>query len=198
MRSGTSQETSFYSYYINDEFYENLIEEIERFSGDFKPLQDQKIKDECKQLIFKEARLLDELKLDEILDLYSNQCLYWIPITPGGGDPRKEVSHAFDDRRRLEDRIFRLKTGYAHSQIPMSRTRRMLTNIEFSQGDHENEVRVRANFILYELRTGTVRSYAGWYGYKLKRENQKWEKIDLKMVNVIDCDQGHENLTFML
>ena len=134
----------------------------------------------------------------EVLDVYSDQCLYWIPITPGGGDPRKEVSHAFDDRRRLEDRTFRLKTGYAHSQIPMSRTRRMLTNIEFSQGSSVNEVRIRANFILYELRTGTVRSYAGWYGYKLKRENQKWEKIDLKMVNLIDCYQGHENLTFML
>ncbi|WP_338472927.1 aromatic-ring-hydroxylating dioxygenase subunit beta [Niallia sp. XMNu-256] len=198
MRNEGSLDTAYYSYYIDDEFYDQLTQDIESFYGDFKPLQDRSIEDECRRLIYKEARLLDELKLDEVLDLYSNQCLYWIPITPGGGDPRKEVSHAFDDRRRLEDRIYRLKTGYAHSQIPMSRTRRMLTNIEFSQGNHVNEVRVRANFILYELRTGTVRSYAGWYGYKVIKENQEWKKVDLKMVNLIDCDQGHENLTFML
>lgn len=186
-----------YSYYINDEFYEQLLADIGKLTGELKPLQDDSVQKECEQLIYKEARLLDELKLDEFLELYSEKCLYWIPIAPGGGDPKKEVSIAFDDRRRLEDRIYRLKTGYAHSQIPMSRTRRMLTNMEYSIKESGESIYVRANFILYELRVGKLKSYAGWYGYSLIQEQERW-KIALKMINLIDSDQGHENLTFML
>jgi hypothetical protein len=40
---------------------------------------------------------------------------YWVPATPQGGDPRREVAILFDDRRRMEDRIYRLRTGYAWS-----------------------------------------------------------------------------------
>ena len=36
----------------------------------------------------------------------------------------------FDDRRRLEDRVYRLRTGFAWSQAPASRTVRLITNVE--------------------------------------------------------------------
>ena len=48
------------------------------------------------------------------------------------GDPRREIAISFDDRRRMEDRIYRLRTGYAWSQAPKSRTVRMITNVEVS------------------------------------------------------------------
>ena len=72
------------------------------------------------------ARLLDALMFDEWLALYAGECIYWVPATPGGGDPRREVAISFDDRRRLEDRIYRLRTGYAWSQAPKSRTERTI------------------------------------------------------------------------
>jgi benzoate/toluate 1,2-dioxygenase beta subunit len=118
-------------------------------------------------------------------------------MVPGGGNPLKEVSLAFDDRRRLEDRIYRLRTGYAWSQIPTSRTIRLLNNIEVWQDGGEEKLRVRSNFILNEFRTGRNKIYSGWCGYRLLKENGDW-KITVKQVNLIDCDQGHENLTFIL
>lgn len=188
--------TSFYSYYVDDTFYEQLVMDLREWDKDFIPVEDPE-RFQCERVILKEARLLDELRFEEFLSLYTKTCLYWVPITPGGGDPRKEVSLAFDDRRRLEDRIYRLRTGYAYSQLPMSRTRRMITNMEFSYDKSRNEVRVRSNFIIFEYRVGQLRSFAGWYGHKLRHEEAEW-KIDVKMVNLIDSDQAHENLTFML
>ena len=51
--------------------------------------------------------------------------------------------------------------------------------------------------MLNELRAGRQKMYSGWCGYRLKKENGEW-KIVVKQVNLIDCDQGHENLTFIL
>ena len=188
--------TSFYSYYMNDEFYAQLEEDLAYWERDLGEI-DIETERICTQLIYKECRMLDEYRFDEFLDLYSAECLYWIPITPGGGNLKKEVSHAFDDRRRLEDRIYRLRTGYAYSQIPMSRTRRLTSNIEASYGKTTDVVFLRTNFLIAELRVGKSHQYAGWYGYKLVKDGDVW-KIATKMANLVDCDQGHENLTFMI
>lgn len=189
-------DTSLYSYYINDSFYSELIKEMAVWDQDLE-MDDPVTRNQCEKLIIKECRLLDEYRFDEFLSLYSNESLYWIPITPGGGDPRIEVSHAFDDRRRLEDRIYRLRTGYAYSQLPMSRTRRMVSNFEIGYGSSKETIYGRCNFLISELRVGEQRQYSGWYGYKLMKLDGQW-KIAVKMVNLINSDQGHENMTFML
>ena len=196
--SRTSDEvnTSVVSHYVNNEFYENILSELKIFDDNFLSATLEQ-KAQVEQVLFQEARLIDELRLEEWLDMYTRECLYWVPTVPGGGDPRKEVSIAFDDRRRLEDRVYRLRTGYAYSQLPLSRTRRMLTNIEVAEGKSQDELYVRANFILSEFRVGKLESFSGWIAYKLVRENTDW-KISMKMVNLIDSDQAHDNLTFIL
>lgn len=188
--------TSQTSFYITDAFYENALNDVAFLSERFVPVSNE-LKTEIEQVLFEEARLVDELRLEEWLALYSEECLYWIPTVPGGGKPKEEVSIAFDDRRRLEDRVYRLRTGYAYSQLPLSRTRRMLTNIEITEGNNPKEIYVRTNFILYEFRVGEISNFAGWVGYKIVRENDDW-KIAFKMVNLIDADQAHNNLTFIL
>lgn len=189
-------DTSKYSYYIDDEFYERLIESTKDWDLDIGSASSE-VTREIEQFLFREARLLDEGKLEEWLQLFSSHCLYWIPSVPGGGNPKKEVSIAFDDRRRLEDRVYRLRTGYAWSQIPTSRTIRLQSNIEVWKEKDDNRFRVRTNFLLAEFRNGKQRTYAGWNGYRLVLEDNQW-KIAVKQVNLIDCDQGHENMTFIL
>ncbi|WP_235872121.1 aromatic-ring-hydroxylating dioxygenase subunit beta [Siminovitchia acidinfaciens] len=196
--SGTSEtvSTSFSSHYVTDGFYENVLSDVKVFDGDFPPVS-LELRAEAERVLFKESRLIDELRLEEWLSLFSEESLYWVPTVPGGGDPRKEVSIAFDDRRRLEDRIYRIRTGYAYSQLPLSRTRRMLTNIEVTERHSTDELFVRTNFILSEFRVGVLESFSGWIGYKMIKEKGEW-KIKLKMVNLIDSDQAHDNLTFIL
>lgn len=188
-------DTSQFSYYINDEFYARLMQTAQEWSQVGSPPSDP-IKAACEQLLLREARLIDEGKFEEWLALFTQECLYWIPATPGGGDPRREVSLEFHDRRRLEDRIVRLRTGYAYSQIPPTRTCHLLTNIEiWTVGPHD--IRARANFVIYTYRPGVHRAVPGWCGYVLRQESGSW-KIALKQINLIDSDQGQENNTFVL
>jgi benzoate/toluate 1,2-dioxygenase beta subunit len=188
------EDTSRYSYYIDPSFYDRLIADLGAW--DSAPPADPSLRAPCEAFLYEEARLLDDGRFEDWLELFTSDCLYWIPSTPGGGDPRKEVSIAFDDRRRLEDRVYWLRTGYAYSQIPPSRTRRLITNVEVMRADRPDEVRVRSNFVIFEFRNGRARSLAGWYAHLLRREGERW-RIAVKRVNLIDSEHGHENMTLV-
>lgn len=166
---------------IDDRFYEKLIQD---FSGwDKRIAEDPAVREQCRLLLEREARLLDEGRFEEWLELFAPQCVYWVPAKPGASDPRREVTVAFDDRRRLEDRIYRLRTGSAWSQAPASRTVRLVSNVEVFEN-----MMLRSNFMLSEFRGGETRLWAGWCGYRLKNG-----KIEVKQVNLIDCDQNLRN-----
>lgn len=146
-------------------------------------------------LLEREARLLDQGRFEDWLALYSAHCIYWVPATPGG-DPRREVAVAFDDRRRLEDRVFRLRTGHAWSQAPASRTVRMVGNVEVFPWKEERLL-VRSNFLISDFRTGETRFWAGWCGHRLRLRDGSYE-IEVRQVNLIDCDQNLRNPSIIL
>ncbi|WP_414528536.1 aromatic-ring-hydroxylating dioxygenase subunit beta [Nodularia chucula] len=187
---------SQYSDYVDEIFYSELIEGLHNWEDEDKPVN-QSIQSECQALLFREARLLDAAKFDDWLSLFTNNCLYWIPSIPGGGDPKTEVSIAFDDHRRLEDRVFWLQCGFAHAQIPRSRTNRIISNIEIFSCTRKQEVKIYSNFIIHAFRQGQTQILAGCYRHRLQQQDGKW-KIALKQVNLINGDQGHENLSFLL
>src|SRR6266851_10256309 len=118
-------DTSRYSFHVNDRFYQSLLQDVPRWDKNGSPV-DSAVTAECQALLFREARLIDTGQFDEWLELFASDGLYWVPHVRGGGDPRHEVSLAFDDRRRLEDRLARLRTGVAYAQIPPSRTCHLL------------------------------------------------------------------------
>ncbi len=125
-----THDPSISSYYVNDAFYQNLVENFSDWQREHLAVEDAVERDRFRLLLEREARLLDQLRFDEWLAMYSPECVYWVPGTPEGGDPRREIAVSFDDRRRMEDRIYRLRTGYAWSQAPKSRTVRMISNVE--------------------------------------------------------------------
>jgi benzoate/toluate 1,2-dioxygenase beta subunit len=186
---------SQFSFYVDDAFYARLVKIAAEWAepGSEPPAAR---KAECERLIVREARLIDDKRFDDWLAAFTGECLYWIPSTPNGGDPRREVSLELHDRRRLEDRMARLRTGKAYSQIPPTRTRHLLTNFE-TWDVGEEEVRVRANFLIETFQHGVHRSLSGWCGWVLAREDGAW-KIAVKQVNLIDSDYGQENNTFVL
>src|SRR5690606_36229033 len=118
------------------------------------------------------------------------------PVTSGAGYPTVEVSHAFDDRRRLTDRVYWLRTGLAFSQIPASRTRRVIGNVETTVDPETGERLVRSTFVVHEFRAGVTKIYPGWYGHVLHPSGDGWQ-IKLKQANLLDSDQLHENLTLV-
>ena len=88
-------------------------------------------------------------------------------------DPRHEITLEFHDKRRLQDRVARIRTGVAYSMVPVIRTRHVLGNVEYWQGD-DSEVRARASFIIDALFDDKHRVLSGWVGYSLVKELDAW------------------------
>src|SRR5690349_17195752 len=82
------------------------------------------------RLLYLEARLLDEGRLDEWLDLFTANAVYWIPAGADNIDTNEHVSIVYDTRRDMERRVARLKSGYAYAEDPPSRTHRVVSNLE--------------------------------------------------------------------
>ena len=185
------------SYYVSNALYERLMESFSDWQRDDLAVADPAVRDHFRLLLEREARLLDQLRFDEWLALYAPECIYWVPATVTGGDPRREVAISFDDRRRLEDRIYRLRTGYAWSQAPKSRTVRMISNVEVFAGADAAARMVRSNFLISEFRPDGTRVLAGWCGHRFVQRDGRWE-IEVRQVNLIDCDQNLRNPSIVL
>jgi len=188
---------SLTSYYVTDEFYRELVEGFSDWQRDDLLIGDSAVRDGFRALIEREARLLDELRFDEWLALYAPECVYWVPASPAGGDPRREVAISFDDRRRVEDRIYRLRTGYAWSQAPKSRTVRMISNVEVFAARSDEARMVRSNLLISEFRPDGIRFLSGWCGHRFVRHDGRW-LIAVRQVNLIDCDQALRNPSIVI
>ena len=188
------RDTTSFSYHVDGDWYDELDRYRQILADEWPtaPIDDWYA---AQSFLTAEARLIDEGRFNDWLDLFTGDCLYWVPVTPGGGDPRTEVSHAFDDHRRLTDRVYWLRTGLAYSQLPASRTRRLITGVETTDLDADTRV-IRSNFVIHEFRAGVAKTYIGWYGHVLRRSEEGW-RIRLKTANLIDSEQYHENLTLV-
>jgi 3-phenylpropionate/cinnamic acid dioxygenase small subunit len=185
------------SHYVNDALYRELIANFTGWQDDARAVADVAVRDEFRRLIEREARLLDQLRYDDWLKMYAPECVYWVPSTPNAGDPRREISVMFDDRRRLEDRIYRLRTGFAWSQAPASRTVRLITNVEVFATAGDGVRMLRSNFLISEFWGNETRVLTGWAGHRVVRDAGGW-KIQAKQVNLIDCDQCIRNPSIIL
>jgi benzoate/toluate 1,2-dioxygenase beta subunit len=188
---------SLSSYYISDAFYRDLVESFSDWQRDEQAVGDPAERDRFRALLEREARLLDQLDFDRWLKMFARECAYWVPATPQGGDPRREVAISFDDRRRLEDRIFRLRSSYAWSQAPKSRTVRAISNVEVFTTARAEIRMVRSNFLISEFRVDGTRFLSGWCGHRFVQQDGRWE-IAVRQVNLIDCDQNLRNPSIVL
>ena len=197
MTAAAQPDPSRHSYYVTDAFYRELIAAFTGWQDDARAIADPAERDRFRMLLEREARLLDQLRYDDWLALYTAECIYWVPSTPGAGDPRREISVMFDDRRRLEDRIYRFRTGYAWSQAPASRTVRLITNVEVFATARDDARMLRSNFLISEFWGDETRVLTGWTGHRVVRDGATW-KIQAKQVNLIDCDQSIRNPSIIL
>ena len=143
-----------------------------------------------------EARLLDAARLPEWLDLFTDDCVYWLPTDVDGADPRTMVTWEMNDRRRLEERVERLGTGRAYSQAPPTRTTHLYTNVETLTAG-ESEVHVLCTFLIQTHLAGRISQRSGWNGYVLRRAGASWQ-IVVKRISLFDADLPQDNNSFTL
>jgi len=197
MNGEPARDPSRSSYYVTDALYRALIAGFADWQRDERAVTDPAERDRFRRLVEREARLLDQRAYEEWLALFAPECIYWVPATPEAGDPRREVAVMFDDRRRLEDRVYRLRTGYAWSQAPASRTVRMIANVEVFATDRDAVRMVRANFLIHEFWGDETRFLSGWSGYRCVAADGAW-LIVAKQVNLLECDQSIRNPSIIL
>ena len=142
---------------------------------------------EVEQLLFREARLLDERKFEEWRDLYTEDGVYWMPSQHDQQSADDTVSIVYDDRDMMQARITRLRHPETHSQVPHSHTTHMVTNIELdSAPDPSSGIVVHATFLMADYRIGNPHWYCGRYPYRLQRAGSDF-RIRMKKVVLVNC-----------
>lgn len=138
--------------------------------------------------LFHEARLLDERRFEEWLDLFTETGWYWVPVQAGQDNPRDTISLIYDDRRLLETRIRRFRNPRIHAQIPPSRTSHLLGNVTVEpEPPGDAELLVGSNFQMLEYRRDKQRVFGGSCRHALIHHGDSF-KIQWKRVNLVNSD----------
>jgi 3-phenylpropionate/cinnamic acid dioxygenase small subunit len=150
---------------------------------------------EIEQFLFEEARLLDDREFEMWSDLFLDDGFYWVPARPDQESPRNHVSLFYDDKETMQTRIRRLRHPMIHVQIPHSSTIHLVSNIVLLAADEPNDIKVRANFIMFEDRPATERRlFAGRSTYCLRRVGSNL-RILLKRVDLTNNSASFPALT---
>lgn len=142
-------------------------------------------------VLYAESRCLDERRWGDWLDLYTEDCTYWAPVSKSATsldyttDPRREVSLIFyDERQGLRDRVARLTSGEAFANEPMFRTAHAINNIQLDAGDTA-AMQLYATWRCDYYRGREAGYYFGTYHIGLVREDSGW-KIANKTIHVLN------------
>ena len=119
------------------------------------------LRHEVEEFLYLEAELLDERKLREWLELFTEDAHYWMPIRHNPLerpiDLTDELSkpgegYYFNDTKKsLKIRVERVYAKNAWAEMPPSRTRHLISNIRVKKDDG-HEIEVHSNFIVYRTR----------------------------------------------
>lgn len=134
---------------------------------------------EVEDFLYREAALLDEWKLDEWLELLTEDARYRVPSNDApDADPESALFLIADDIQRIRGRVARLKDPHAHAEFPHSRTRRMITNVRIEKAvsgtisgpeSVPHTILVHANFVVHRFRRDEqVSQFVGRYRYRLR------------------------------
>jgi benzoate/toluate 1,2-dioxygenase beta subunit len=147
------------------------------------------------EFLYQEAKLIDEHRYEEWLALWSEDALYWVPCNSDDADPTRQAMIIYDNRARLEERVYRLTSGAAWAQQPQSRTRRLISNVEV--GEDSGGYAVESNCIIAELRRSRQDIFAARLLHTLRPIGDSF-RIALKKVLLLNNDEPIDNLTFLV
>ena len=159
--------------------------------------QGQADRSAVEQFLYLEARLQDEHRYDEWEALWTDDALYWVPAGGDDIDPSRQVSYIYDNRARIASRIRQLKTGQRHAQSPVSRMRRLISNVEVHAEDAQGVLVAESNFILVESRHARLVTWAGRTIHRLRSEGGSFRMCGKKVL-LVNNDAPIPNMAFLI
>jgi 3-phenylpropionate/cinnamic acid dioxygenase small subunit len=152
---------------------------------------------EAYELLATEAHLLDDREYDGWLELFTEECLYWMPVDPEADDDgTMRLNVFYDDRPSMEDRVTRLTSGNAFTEEPISLTARTFSAVQVESDEAGDGCAVRSNFVLVTLRLGEQRVFGGRCLHRLVRQDGEL-RIAAKRVSLLGSDAPQRPMTFL-
>jgi len=151
---------------------------------------DLALRHRVEQFLYLEARLLDEHRLEQWRDLFTEDGVYWMPSRHDQTSADEVVSVFYDDRSVMASRIRRLRHPDAHIQAPLSHTVHGVSNIEIDpEPGASGALVVHAVFQMAEFRRDSPRWFAGRYRFELAPSGEAF-RIRMKKVMLINCESA--------
>jgi 3-phenylpropionate/cinnamic acid dioxygenase small subunit len=151
---------------------------------------------EAERFLAAEAALLDEDRLEDWYELFDDDALYWLPMSRHATGPTAQLNLIFDDKRLLGDRIFRIRTGDAHTQDPPSELTRAVCGVRVDASDL-SAVDVRSTVMVTEFRNGVATPYTARCMHLLRLSDVGYvivrKRVDLSIASGV-----LPSLTFLL
>ncbi|MBU6529596.1 aromatic-ring-hydroxylating dioxygenase subunit beta [Streptomyces mayonensis] len=108
------------------------------------------------QFLAHEARLLDEAREEEWFELLDDDLLYTVPSRQSTAPRDTEVDRSAwrirDTKAHIRTRLARQNTGHAYSEVPPSRTMRLVGSIEVRETSEADVVEAYSALLLYRQR----------------------------------------------
>jgi 3-phenylpropionate/cinnamic acid dioxygenase small subunit len=161
------------------------------------PATDLALLREVEEFLYREADLADNHCFDEWLALWTPDARYWVPCNEEQVDPSRQISVVYDDWKKLDERIYRLKGRHAHAQSPRSRLARTVTNVRLVDFDAAQGGTVSSRVVMGEVRMDRQQVWIGKVRHVLVRSGTEF-KMKEKWIYFINNDTPMSNLTFIL
>ncbi len=141
-------------------------------------------------LIHLEARLLDEQRYDEWVALFSDDCRYWVPVSPEQKSPQEGPSHFHDDIQVMKTRAHRLANPRTFGAEPAPRTAHMISGITIDMSG--DEITASSSQIMLEYRNrggyeADQRMFGGRVIHQLRRHAEGF-LIVMKRIDLINAE----------
>lgn len=139
----------------------------------------ERVRLDVERFLVAEATLLEDRDFEAWLLLFTQDVRYWAPVRltrEGFSDVVEEGGLCLfeDDFGFLELRIASLRSKNAWAEIPPSRTRRLITNVQVVDV-REDRVSVRSNFLVHRTRLADVEDFfIGRRDDELVRHGDAW------------------------
>ena len=146
--------------------------------------------DEALAFVLHEARTLDEKRFDDWYDMFTEDGIYWMPLSRGQPDGLNHQSLFYEDRLLLKVRIERLKNPRSFSQNIPSYCHHVLQQPAVERIDEEaGEIVVRTPFLYLETQRDT-QIVLGATAYHHLVRTDAGLRMRLKKVDLVNPDAG--------
>lgn len=158
---------------------------------------DEPSRQSIREFVFLEARLLDGRHFGDWLALWSTDGRYWVPQHHDQDNPFDQISLFWEDAILRETRVRRLRSSRGWSQQPVTRSIRLIGNVQIDGVDAFDRVIVRSSLHCTEYRF-EQRHLVGEVFHKLEIDAGGSCRLHLKRVNLVNCDSAFANLEVFL